>query len=282
MKYYVLYNPLAGNKTCAQKIEKLKAQYTENTEYCDMTKISDYRSFLEKLEEDDVLVISGGDGTLNRFVNDTEGIEINNEILYYAAGTGNDFLNDIEGADPDVPFSVRKYITNLPIVEVNGKSYRFLNGVGYGIEGYCCEMGDKIRESDSNKPINYTAIAIKGVLWAFKPANAVVTVDGVEYRYKKVWIAPTMNGCRMGGGLKIAPDQDRLGEDHSVTTVVWHGTCRIRTLMAFPGIFEGKHVKHKFIKVHKGHEIKVEFDRPTALQVDGETISGVTSYSVHA
>ena len=53
MKYYVLYNPLAGNKTCAQKIEKLKAQYTENTEYCDMTKISDYRSFLEKLEEDE-------------------------------------------------------------------------------------------------------------------------------------------------------------------------------------------------------------------------------------
>ena len=282
MKYYVLYNPLAGNKTCAEKIAKLKELYGENAEYCDLTQVSDYRALLGGLDAEDVIVIAGGDGTLNRFVNDTEGIEINNEILYYAAGTGNDFLNDIEGADPDVPFSVRKYITNLPIVEVNGKSYRFLNGVGYGIEGYCCEMGDKIRESDSNKPINYTAIAIKGVLWAFKPANAVVTVDGVEYRYKKVWIAPTMNGCRMGGGMKIAPDQNRLGEDHSVTTVVWHGTCRIRTLMAFPGIFEGKHVKHKFIKVHKGHEIKVEFDRPTALQIDGETITGVTSYTVHA
>ena len=142
-------------------------------------------------------------------------------------------------------------------------------------------MGDRER-ANGKKAVNYTAIAIKGVLWAFKPANATVTVDGVEHRYKKVWIAPTMNGCRMGGGMKIAPDQNRLNEDRTVTTVIWHGTCRIRTLIAFPGIFEGKHVKHKFIDVHKGHEIKVEFDRPTALQVDGETISGVTSYSVHA
>ena len=282
MKYYVLYNPLAGNKTCSQKIEKLKDLYGEQAEYCDVTKITDYSTFVDGLTSEDVIIVAGGDGTLNRFVNETDGLDINNEILYYAAGTGNDFLNDVEGVDPNLPFSVRKYITNLPTVEVNGKSYRFLNGVGYGIEGYCCEMGDKIRESNSEKPINYTAIAIKGVLWAFKPANAVVTVDGVEHRYKKVWIAPTMNGCRMGGGMKIAPDQDRLSEDRAVTTVIWHGTCRIRTLIAFPGIFEGKHVKHKFIDVHKGHEIKVEFDRPTALQIDGETITGVTSYTVHA
>ena len=147
MKYYVLYNPLAGNKTCTEKTEKLKALYGESAEYCDMTNIFDYRAFLSTLNDDDVIVISGGDGTINRFVNETDGIDIKNEILYYAAGTGNDFLNDIEGVDPDTPFSLRKYITNLPTVEVNGKSYRFLNGVGYGIEGYCCEMGDKIRES---------------------------------------------------------------------------------------------------------------------------------------
>lgn len=282
MKYYVLYNPLAANKTGAEKAKKLGELYGDSAEYRDITEITDYRAFIGGLTDEDVIVVAGGDGTLNRFVNETDGIEIKNEILYYAAGTGNDFLNDVEGVDPDAPFSVRKYITNLPTVEVNGKSYRFLNGVGYGIEGYCCEMGDRIRESDSDKPINYTAIAIKGVLGAFKPANAVVTVDGVEYRYKKVWIAPTMNGRRMGGGMKIAPDQDRLNEERSVTTVVWHGTCRIRTLAAFPGIFEGKHVKHSFIKVHKGHEIKVEFDRPTALQIDGETVVGVTSYVVHA
>lgn len=282
MKYYVLYNPLAGNKTCTEKTEKLKAVYGDNAEYCDMTKISDYRELFARLNDDDVIVLSGGDGTINRFVNETDGIDIKNEILYFAAGTGNDFLRDIEGAIPDVPFSLRKYITDLPKVEVKGKTYRFLNGVGYGIDGYCCEVGDKIRETSSDKPINYTAIAIKGVFFGYKPANATVTVDGVEYKYKKVWICPTMNGRYYGGGMMATPDQDRLSGKHEVTTMVWHGVGKLRTLIAFPGIFKGEHTKHKFITLHKGRDIKVEFDRPTALQIDGETVLGVTSYTVHA
>ena len=36
------------------------------------------------------------------------------------------------------------------------------------------------------------------------------------------------------------------------------------------------------MKVYSGSEITVEFDRPTPLQVDGETILNVTSYTAHA
>ena len=51
--------------------------------------------------------------------------------------------------------------------------------------------------------------------------------------------------------------------------------------MIFPSIFKGEHVKHtKQVEVLRGHEITVEFDRPTALQIDGETVLGVTSYTV--
>ena len=49
--------------------------------------------------------------------------------------------------------------------------------------------------------------------------------------------------------------------------------------MIFPGIFKGKHIEHKKnVVVHTGYDITVEFDNPTALQIDGETITGVTSY----
>ena len=34
--------------------------------------------------------------------------------------------------------------------------------------------------------INYTGIAIKGLLFNFKPKNATVTVDGIRHEYKKV------------------------------------------------------------------------------------------------
>ena len=58
-------------------------------------------------------------------------------------------------------------------------------------------------------------------------------------------------------------------------------TMGCKALMVFPNIFKGEHVKEeKIVKIYKGHSVTVEFDKPTALQIDGETIRNVTSYSV--
>ena len=48
----------------------------------------------------------------------------------------------------------------IPEVTVEGKTYRFINGIGFGIDGYCCEEGDSQR-AKSDKKINYTVIARK-------------------------------------------------------------------------------------------------------------------------
>ena len=159
-------------------------------------------------------------------------------------------------------------------VTVNGKTYRFLNGIGYGIDGYCCEVGDKLSETTEGN-INYTAIAIKGLLFHYKPTDATVTVDGVKHKFKRVWLAPTMNGKFYGGGMMPTPNQDRTVGKLSV--MVYHNLGKLKALMVFPSIFKGKHVKQKNIAIHEGREITVEFDRPTPLQRDGETILGISS-----
>ena len=76
----------------------------------------------------------------------------------------------------------------LPTVIVNEKEYKFINGVGFGIDGYCCEVGDEQR-AKSDKPVNYTSIAIKGLLFHFKPVNATVTYDGKSRTFPKVWLS---------------------------------------------------------------------------------------------
>ena len=136
------------------------------------------------------------------------------------------------------PVRINEYVRNLPIVTVNGKSSRFINAIGYGIDGYCCETGDELREK-SDKPINYTSIAVKGLLFHFRPANAVINVDGREYSYKKVWLAPTMNGRFYGGGMMTAPQQDRNNPEGKLSVVVMHGSGKLKTLMVFPSIFKG-------------------------------------------
>lgn len=78
-----------------------------------------------------------------------------------------------------------------------------------------------------------------------------------------------------------APNQDRLNADHTVSTVVMHEFGRLYTLIAFPSIFKGNHVKYKkMVNVLTGKHITVEFDRPTSLQIDGETILNVEKYEV--
>ena len=126
----------------------------------------------------------------------------------------------------------------MPVVHVKGKSYRFLNGVGYGIDGYCCEEGERLRKT-SDKPVNYTSIAIKGLLFHFKPANAKVTVDGKSFNYKKVWLAPTMNGRYYGGGMKVAPEQNRLNNKKEVSLVMLYGSSKLKTLIVFSQLVKG-------------------------------------------
>lgn len=278
MRYYVLYNPHAGKSTTEDTIRNVASTYDE-AEIVDMTKIENYKSFFEGVEDNDVIVICGGDGTLNRFVNDTEGIEIKNKILYHANGTGNDFLKDIAPNSTDAVVEITDYLKDLPTVTINGKATKFINGVGYGIDGYCCEVGDMLRAR--GKKVNYTGIAIKGLLFHYKPTSARVTVDGKEYFFKRVWIAPTMNGRYYGGGMMPAPEQKRNSGELSL--MVWHGSGKLKTLMAFPSLFKGEHLKHeKMIVLLTGKQITVEFDGPRALQIDGETVLGVTKYEASA
>jgi len=160
-KYNVLYNPLAGNGKGENAAKKLKELLNgDELTFTDMTKVSDYRALFASMPEDERVIVSGGDGTLNRFINDTEEVAFANPVYYYATGSGNDFLKDIGGNVGDKPVCIDKYLKALPTVDVKGKSYRFINGIGYGIDGYCCEVGDKLRET-SDKPINYAGIAIK-------------------------------------------------------------------------------------------------------------------------
>lgn len=279
--YHILFNPHAGNGHGEEEAHRLDAMLEGAAlVYHNMTQIADYEDFFRTIPADEDVVLCGGDGTLNRFINDTAGVGIPNELLYFGVGSGNDFLHDLGKEKGAAPFPVKKYLENLPTVTVKGRTYRFLNGIGYGIDGYCCEVGDKLRAT-TTKPVNYTGIAIKGLLFHFHPANAEVIVDGVSHSYRKVWLAPTMNGRYYGGGMEVAPAQDRLNAAREQSVVVMYGSGKLKTLIVFPSIFKGEHVKHtEMVEVLTGHEITVKFDRPCALQIDGETILGVTEYTV--
>ncbi len=281
-KYYILYNPFAGNgkgEKAAIKIhEKIQPKMEHPVEMVDMTKIDDYKAFFES-KGDAGIIICGGDGTLNRFINNTSEIDFKNKIYYCAIGTGNDFLRDIGIKEKTMPVEISSYIRNLPICEIDGKKYRFINGVGYGIDGYCCEVGDELKKKSKRK-VNYSVIALKGLLYGYKPRNATVTVDGVSHKFEKVWIAPVMNGRYYGGGIMAAPNQSRDSEEKTLSLTILRTKNKISALFYFPTLYKGKHTKLKDVStISTGKVITVEFDEPSPLQIDGETHSNVRKYT---
>ena len=92
-----------------------------------------------------------------------------------------------------------------------------------------------------------------------------------------------MQGRYFGGGMMVTPPQDRHNEQGLVTSIVYHGLGKIISLIVFGSVFSGKHLMFKKnVILHAGKVIKVEIDRPCTMQVDGEIIENVQSYTVHA
>ncbi len=281
--YCVLYNPLANNGRAEAQARELEAILTDGeVRFVDIAALGSFYDFFVSCDDDCIVVLTGGDGTLHNFVNETRGLRIKQKIYFYGAGSGNDFLHDIGKEQGAAPFDLTEYITDLPFVRIKGKELFFINSVSIGIDGLVCEAGNRKRQK-TNKPINYTAIALQCLMFDYKPRRATVTVDGVTKEYRNVWLTPTALGRYFGGGMLIAPDQDRLAEDGKITLTVAHSLSRARILTIFPEIFKGTHTRHtKYIDIIKCDEITVKFDSPCALQIDGETILDVSEYTAYS
>lgn len=278
---YVLYNPLAQAGNGKNNFEAAKDEFTKalGGEFTTVDLVEyDPDEFFKKIDKKDKILIVGGDGTLNVFANNIKAYGVECEMYYYKGGNGNDFLEDIKESDDQKLVYLNPYLKRLPRITVNGMTRYYINGIGYGIDGMVCEVADKLK-AQGKKNINYASLSIKLLLHGYKCPNAIAVVDGAEYRFNKVWLCSAMNGRFYGGGMKIAPGQDRLGESLSLSVI--YNAGKLRTLMIFPKIFKGEHVRNqKMSKIITGRKITVTFTHPMALQIDGEVVSNVTTYTV--
>lgn len=271
---YLLYNPLSNNGRGDSAVVEAKEKIGHLDKVQSLIGL-DMKEFVAKLAKEDELYICGGDGTLNHFINDLGGVCPENKVYFYSAGTGNDFCKDI-GVQKGELVLVNEYLTNLPKAYVNGKKIYFINNVGFGIDGYVCEVADELKKKSSKK-INYTMIAAKALLFQFKPRKCKITVDGVTQEFEHVWFSPTLNGRYFGGGMMVSPNQDR--KSGLISNVIFHHKNKLKTLITFPKIFDGSHLKCKGMTiVQYGKKMEVEFDVPCALQIDGETYLNIKSY----
>ena len=274
---YILFNPYADNGCGAENAEKVKAQLAAQApELLDLTAL-DARAFLSGLPADDRVFLLGGDGSINRLVNDLEGKAPAVPVYIRRLGTGNDFLRDVTAdADPKAEsVLLNDHLKNVPCAEIDGRRFWFLNGCCGGVDALVCA---RMNEQRGKKP-SYVTTAIRSFFKDYRTTSARVTVDGETRSYDRVWMAGAMNGRYQGGGMLFAPGQDRSGD--LLTCFVWHGTSALGTLACFPFISNGTHTRFtRFCDIRRGRRIEIEYDDPVFVQFDGETVSGVTRLTV--
>ncbi len=279
---YLLYNSfsssLKGKERAHKEALKLSKRFSDliETNSVDM----DHNAFISSLKKDDNVIIAGGDGTLNHFINMIHGIDLPCPFYFTAIGTGNDFAKDnSDKLDEDGLLKVNDLLRNLPFVEVKGKTYRFFNGTGLGIDGDTCAEANK-QKKKGKKKISYIGITLKLILRNYKTTTATVEINGETLVVNDVFLVSSMLGRYFGGGIKVAKSQDR--SSGKLTVVIANAKGKLKTLLALNEVNKGRADKiPETVKYYLTEEVKVRFSIPHSLQIDGEVIEDVTEYKAY-
>ncbi len=275
----LLFNPLSRNGNDPKFIDHI-VRHLEKQERKVKTRnileIEDVEQFVGSLAKDDRIIIVGGDGTLNRLVNVIYGLKYPQELYMYQAGTGNDFIRSLKTKDKVV--HIKPYLNKLPVIKYNEQSKYFINGSGLGLDGFVIHLVSNSKYK-KNK-INYFRHALEGFR-KFKSISGTFTIDGKEFKEDKIWFISAMNAPYQGGGMNMAPKANRV--EDNLHFLVIKNIPKFLLFLIFPTIYFGKHIIFKkYVKIYEGKHMKLHFDQPTFMQIDGESKSDITDIEVFA
>ena len=264
----ILYNPLSKNNKGNIQTHKLVRYYKKNNisfRLKSIVKIADMKEFLEKKQEFEKVILLGGDGTINRFVNNTIDYDIKQDIYLKKNGSGNDYLRSLKGND-----KLPQYI--MEATYDTGLKTNYINSIGMGLDGY---VGYLIDQSSKKGQFRYFFNTFKALVkYIPEPLNLII--DNKEHYFKKAYIVAMCNGKYFGGGMQVAPDGDITNEELDI--IVLHTANKLMVLPIFFMLYLGKHrIFKKYIFFTKGKHAKATFTTPQISQADGENYYDVTS-----
>ncbi|BCR36548.1 diacylglycerol/lipid kinase family protein [Mariniplasma anaerobium] len=274
----ILYNSLSRNGKKESFIQNIVEQLEDKgnkVRTVNILEVQEIQPFLDTLNDDDRVILVGGDGTLNRLANHIYDLNYPQQLFMYQAGTGNDFIRSLKTKQKVV--LIKPYLKDLPVVEYMDQKKHFLNGAGAGLDGY---IGDLVNNSKYKKnKRNYFRHAFEGFV-KFKPIYAKLDIDSKIIEENKVWFASVMHAPYFGGGMKIAPKASR--NEKALYVVIVKKIPKWMLILIFPTIYLGWHVIFKrYVSVYRAEHVKIEFKEDTYLQIDGDVVYPIKKFEAH-
>lgn len=271
----LLYNPMSGNRKVLLNLDYIinrlqKMGYTVSM-YRSMSKGGIEEYIINNITNDntDLILISGGDGTVNCCVNGMmkKGLTIPLGIL--PLGTCNDLAYTLR-----IPEDIKG---SLDIIEQGNVEKIDLGKVNNRYFINICNMGmfseiSHTTDLELKKSLGRLAYYIKGIekITDYKPMNLEITIDGItlEDMYVLVFV---FNGKRAGGFDKLAKHanvQDGMFDIICIRDVLMH-----EIPVLFLKVLQGEHFNDQRVYFVKGKNISIvckDGQDDIIVDIDGE------------
>jgi diacylglycerol kinase (ATP) len=276
-KAVFLVNPASGNGATGRRWPKLHAR-ARALGLSGEPILSEHPGQLIELAaaaagEGGLLVVVGGDGTLNEVVNGAAGSDA--EIAVIPAGTGRDFGRTYgipTRFDDAVRVALEGTTRTIDLGRAEfgapggGKSVRlFANAASVGMSGAVARRANSMSKQLGGRVTFYTALVREFLSWT----NTEMTVAFQSgERHGRMHDVVVANGRFLGGGMKLAPD---ARPDDGLFDVVLVGDVgKLDFATTSPKLYRGGHVRHPKVEVVRSAWVTVVAEDPMLVELDGE------------
>jgi len=222
----------------------------------------------------ELLVVVGGDGSVNEVVNGIGG-RAGIEIAVIPRGTGWDFARSL-GLPRKIDRAIEVALSGKTrTIDLGRATYKlwaggegeslFANVASAGMSGAIAQRANDTSKAFGGKVSYMWATFAVFARWSSN--EITVSVDG-ERRQARMHDVIVANGPYLGGGMKIAPDAK---PDDGIFDVLLIGDISKRDLvLTMPKIFRGTHLPHPKAELLRGAQVSVDAPEPLPIELDGE------------
>ena len=220
----------------------------------------------------DLVIIGGGDGTLNAAIAGLIDTQLPLGIL--PLGTANDLARTLN-IPTHIPTAcaiiAARNVDRIDIGQVNDRY--FFNVASFGLS---VEITQRLtQEAKRRWGIFAYGFAAIQALWSSRPFSAEIRTEEGTTTVKTIHVA-VGNGLYYGGGLAVAQDatihDDRLDLYSLEINHWWH------LLRLLPNIYRGRHHILPFVHSQQGRAFTITTRRPRPINTDGEITTATPAH----
>ena len=269
-----LVNPASGNGATGKRWPKLRKRAAELGLEGEQV-LSEFPGHLAQAAKDSpgsLLVVIGGDGTVNEVANGVAGTEA--ELAVLPCGTGQDF-GRTHGLPTGFDDAVRVALggetrtIDLGRVELESGTSRFFANVGSaGMSGAVARRANSMTKALGGRATFFYALTREFLAW--QNTRVVVELEGGIRREGPMHDVIVANGNWHGGGMKLAPEARQ--DDGAFDVVTIGDVSKLDFVTTAPKLYSGRYLSHPKVELLRSSSVTIGADEPLPLEVDGEPI----------